>query len=180
MINNMLRTSTTKTGFTLIEMLVAVSLFSIVLLICLGSIMTIVDVNKKSQTLTTVMNDLNFTLENMTRSMKTGTIQLAANSSNDYSSITVEDQDGRTITYAWDEDKQQITRQLGEQTPAAITSEQINVTNLIFRVFYNDANRQPRILILVSGVASIGDSISSSFTIQTSVSQRDLETGNFD
>jgi prepilin-type N-terminal cleavage/methylation domain-containing protein len=166
-------------GFTLIEMLVAVALFSIVLLISLGSIMTIVDVNKKSQTLTTVMNELNFTLENMTRSMKTGTLQLDPGDSGDYPVITVQDQDKKTITYKFEESSGQITRQLGSGTPASITSDQITITNLIFRVFYDAQNRQPRVLILVSGTASVGESISSDFTIQTSVSQRDLETDNF-
>lgn len=174
----MRHTHSTK-GFTLIEMLVAVALFSIVLLICLGSIMTIVDVNKKSQTLTTVMNDLNFTLENMTRSLKTGILDLTFPGSGNYTALTVKDQEGRTITYAWDESKKQITRQLGNGDAAPITSDQIEITNFVFKVFYDNQNRQPRILIVASGVASVGATISSDFTIQTSISQRDLETGNF-
>lgn len=174
----------TKKGFTLIEMLVAVALFSIVLVIALGSIMTIVDVNKKSQTLTTVMNDLNFVLENMTRSIKTGQIDVANLPSGDLNSLTVTDQDGVKVTYAISgggvDARKYITRKEGTSGPSIpITSEQINIEELRFKVFYSNANRQPRVLMVVRGTAAASQSISSAFTIQTTVSQRDLETENF-
>jgi type II secretory pathway pseudopilin PulG len=159
-------------------MLVAVTLFSIVLMICLGSIMTIVDVNRKSQTLTTVMNDLSFSLENMTRSIKTGQIdntQLAAvdaSSFEDFNALTVVNQDGEEIEYKL------VSGAIVEDN-IPITSEQVTISELRFRIFYGDANRQPRVLMVVSGTASTSQSISSDFTIQTTVSQRDLETGNF-
>ncbi len=175
----MITSFTQKKGFTLIEMLVAVALFSIVLIIAMGSIITIVDVNRKSQSLTTVMNDLNFALENVTRSIKTGDLDSGLKRGTDYidyEAITVTPQEaapGEEITYALDEGK--ITR-----NDVAITSDQIHIDKLVFRVFWNDNNRQPRVLMMVDGVASTSQKISSRFTIQTTVSQRDLDTGNFE
>ncbi len=166
-------------GFTLIEMLIAVSLFSVVLIVSLGSIMTIVDVNKKSQTLTTVMNDLSFALENMTRSIKTGKIQgLDIAGGGKWLKLDV-------IPQATEKDPapDPVTYELINGAITAnlvpITSDQITIETLRFHVFYGNDNRQPRVLMLVSGSASIGKSISSDFTIQTTVSQRDLVTDNF-
>ena len=169
-------------GFTLIEMLVAVALFSIVLMIAMGSIMTIVDVNRKSQSLTTVMNDLNFSLENMTRTITTGKLISPddVDGSDDFESITVENQDEDEITFAWEDTTKTITRKKNDEPAYAFTSEQINIDALRFRVFSDDNNKQPRILIMVKGTAETSKTISSSFIIQTTASQRDLRTDRFD
>lgn len=59
-------------GFTLIEMMVAVGLFAIVMLIATAVIFSIINGNRKSQTINTVVNNLNFSLESMIRDIKTG------------------------------------------------------------------------------------------------------------
>ena len=59
-------------GFTLIEIMVAVSIFSLIMVISMGSILSVFDANKKSQTLRTVMDNMNFTLEGMTRTIRFG------------------------------------------------------------------------------------------------------------
>ena len=65
---------TQQKGFTLIEMLDSVALFSVVLVVTLGSILTIMDSNKKARSLMSVMNNLNFSIDSMTRSIKAGKI----------------------------------------------------------------------------------------------------------
>src|SRR6185369_2894245 len=62
-----------KRGFTLIEMMVSLSVFSIVLLFSLSSIVSVLDANHKSQTLRTVMDNLNTTLDTMTRKIRFST-----------------------------------------------------------------------------------------------------------
>jgi prepilin-type N-terminal cleavage/methylation domain-containing protein len=61
-----------KAGFTLIEIMVAVSIFSMVMLIAVGAIFSIVDANKKAQAISSVMNNLNFSVEAMVRDLRTG------------------------------------------------------------------------------------------------------------
>ncbi len=177
----MIKTNSQKnSGFTLIEMLVAVALFSIVLMIAMGSIITIVDVNRKSQSLTTVMNDLNFSLENMTRTIKTGVLQEPSSSDGrDWNSITVMNQDDERIVFSFDQGKGAIMRKKDSEDAFPFTSEQIHIDDLRFRVFSGDSNLQPRVLIMLEGTASTSPSISSNFIIQTSVSQRDLRTDRF-
>jgi prepilin-type N-terminal cleavage/methylation domain-containing protein len=59
-------------GFSLLEILVAVSVFAVVMTIGLRSVLTVVDANQKTQSLNAVMANLNITLESMTRSLRTG------------------------------------------------------------------------------------------------------------
>lgn len=167
-------------------MLVSIALFAIVLVITLGSIMTIVDVNRKSQSLTIVMNDLNFALENITRSVKTGEIQDGSTPEELY---VIEDLGGitREVKYKFPGDGK-ITRRIkpkeGEwSSEVAITSEQIKIDDAEFVIYGSkDAldSKQPRVLITIAGTALVGPTISSKFHIQTTVSQRRLEIGNAD
>jgi prepilin-type N-terminal cleavage/methylation domain-containing protein len=59
-------------GFTLVEMIVSVGLFSIVMLIAISAILSIIGNNKKVQAINNVVNNLNFAIESMVRDMKTG------------------------------------------------------------------------------------------------------------
>ncbi len=61
-----------KKGFTLIEMLVAVALFSIVMLISVAAILSIIGGNRKAQAVNSVANNVNFAIESMIRDIKTG------------------------------------------------------------------------------------------------------------
>ncbi len=59
-------------GFTLIELMVSVTIFIIVMVIALGSLLSISEAERKAETLKTVMNNLNFGLESMARTIRTG------------------------------------------------------------------------------------------------------------
>lgn len=61
-----------QSAFTLIEVMVSVSIFLIVMVIALGAVLAIVDGNKKTQAITSVSNNLNATVESMVRDIKTG------------------------------------------------------------------------------------------------------------
>jgi prepilin-type N-terminal cleavage/methylation domain-containing protein len=59
-------------GFTLLETLVALAIFSIVVTISVGSVVQILGINRQSQSMKIVMNNLNMALENMTIDMRFG------------------------------------------------------------------------------------------------------------
>jgi len=59
-------------GFTLIEMMVAVSLFAIVMTISVGALLALVDANRKAQGMQSVMNNLNVALDGMVRNIRMG------------------------------------------------------------------------------------------------------------
>lgn len=61
-----------KKGFTLIEVLTAISIFSTVMIIIIGALLMLNNANKKAQALRAVVDNLNFAIEDMTRNIKTG------------------------------------------------------------------------------------------------------------
>lgn len=62
----------TVAGFTLIEMLVSVALFSVVMLISVGSLIAMAEATRKAETIKSVLNNLNFALDSMSRVTRTG------------------------------------------------------------------------------------------------------------
>jgi len=59
-------------GFTLIEMIISLGIFTVVAIISIGALLKISDANRKSLTLKTSINNLNFALESMSREMRFG------------------------------------------------------------------------------------------------------------
>ena len=59
-------------GFTLIEVLVSTGIFTVVMVIALGALLAMVERDRKAQTLKTVINNLNFALDSMSRAIRTG------------------------------------------------------------------------------------------------------------
>ena len=59
-------------GFTLVEMIVSVAIFTIVAFVAVGALLKVIDANKKSQSLKTSINNLNFALESLSREMRVG------------------------------------------------------------------------------------------------------------
>ena len=167
---NFSKNNTAQKGFTLIEMMVAVSIFAIVVTISMGAIFTIVDANKKAQSLKAVMNNLNFALETMTRTIKTGQISPSFVTG---PSITVTDQSSKSITYTLN--NKQIIRTV-DSASSAITAPEVEITNLNFIRGYNTGT-QPSVVMVIQGTAKLNERVSSDFNIQTTITQR-LPTTN--
>src|SRR3954463_4374930 len=70
--NSQSPTANCSRGFTLVEMIVAVALFSVVMLVCVGALLALVGANRKVHALQSVMNNLNVTLDGMVRSIRMG------------------------------------------------------------------------------------------------------------
>jgi prepilin-type N-terminal cleavage/methylation domain-containing protein len=59
-------------GFTLIEMIVSLAIFTVVALVAVGALVKIMDANRKSLTLKSSINNLNFALESISREIRMG------------------------------------------------------------------------------------------------------------
>jgi prepilin-type N-terminal cleavage/methylation domain-containing protein len=170
-----------NTGFTLVEMLVSIALFAVVVTITFGTIVTIIDVNRKSQTLTLVMNNLNFTLESITRTIKT------SRSITSYGGeLHFENQDGKYVAYR--EESGQILKCVKDTANCSfislssvdddyvpITATDVQIQDFLLNKWDSGDSGQPRVFLIVSGVAAITEKISSEFSIQTTVSIRALD-----
>jgi prepilin-type N-terminal cleavage/methylation domain-containing protein len=61
-----------QAGFTLIEMIVSLGVFSVVVTTAVGAILVLVNTNLQLQSEQSVMTNLSFALDTMTREMRTG------------------------------------------------------------------------------------------------------------
>ncbi len=179
---NKKRAGSSRFGFTLIEMLVSVGLFSVVLTVALGSILTIADANKKARSLMSVMGNLNFAVDALTRSIKTGSDITDLNdcivtSQVDYNASDPGNAPRQRVTYCWSvdaNDKGSITKQVDLGATLPLTSPDVDIDYMNFGVYGNVEGDQPRVAINMEGTVTISPRVSSSFTIQTTVSQRQL------
>ena len=62
----------TNPGFTLIEMIVSIALFSVVMMVAVGALLSLTGANKKAQALQSVMNNLNISVDSMVRNIRMG------------------------------------------------------------------------------------------------------------
>lgn len=62
-----------KRGFSLIEVLVSLSIFTIVITISMGVLMVLIGANARAQNVQTVMTNVTFALDSITREIRTGT-----------------------------------------------------------------------------------------------------------
>jgi prepilin-type N-terminal cleavage/methylation domain-containing protein len=166
-----------KGGFTLIEMLVSVALFTVVLTVTLGAILTIIDANRKARSLMSVMGNLNFAVDSITRSVKTGT-NISVTSGGNCVSVDQIDYNGTDLdgieraTYCLDGST--LTKRIESGTPLPLTSPDVDIDYLKFTEAGTAVGEQPRLGIRMEGTVRVSPRVSSSFTIQTSVSQRQL------
>ncbi len=61
-----------KSGFTLLEMIVSMGIFTIVAVIAVGSLVRITSLNRQAQAMQAAMNNINYILESMSREMRFG------------------------------------------------------------------------------------------------------------
>ena len=181
-------------GFTLIEVLVSVSIFSIVMLVSTGAVFSIVEANKKAHTLKSVITNLNFTLESMVRDVRVGS-QFSCGAGGDCpagGSIfsyranrnLIGGSQNDFIRYSLMTDSEGIKRIqkeiTGDGTPSVtqITAREINITSLKFYVIGTQPSladtKQPKVVITIRGYAGAGNT-KSDFNIQTTISQRSID-----
>ena len=174
-------------GFTLVELMVSVSIFSFVMLISMGAIMTILDANRKSQTLRSVMDNLNFALEGMTRTIRFGDtyhcgggdITETHDCITGDTSMSVKASDGKRVTYALS-GASIAKSEDGGTTYYPVTSPDVIIQNVKFYVTGSDQYSlsdlsQPKVIVVVRGYAGTKESTKSSFILETTMSQRKLD-----
>ena len=175
-------------GFTLIEMMVAISLFTIVMTVALGSLLTLIDSNKKAQAIQTLMTNLNHVVDDISRSARTGTAYHCAPASNLSNLSNPSDcPSGQGLFAFQSSEGDQIVFRLrdsrvekstnGGSTFIPVTAEEIEIENLSFYVSGAPGgdSEQPRAVIVMSGRISPDTKTETDFTIQTTVTQRLLD-----
>ncbi len=167
-------------GFTLVEMLVAVSLFAVVMTVSVGALLALVDANRKAQAMQSVMNNLNVALDGMVRAIRMGSDyhcgtagesnKSTLGTPNDCASggalIALEPFGGTTsnddqLVY-WFYDGQLYRSTDSKDTALSLTAPEVRIDN--FSVFVTGANatlsgggdtNQPKVVLVVQGTAGV-------------------------
>jgi prepilin-type N-terminal cleavage/methylation domain-containing protein len=173
-----------KKGFTLIELMVAVSIFIIVMTISMGSIIGVFDANRKSRSLKTVLNNLNLAVESMSKEMRfgknyhcisSGDITSPQNCASGDKFMSFLSSDNLQIVYKLNGTT--IEKSIdGGGTYIAVTAPEIVIDDLTFYTFGADITDtlQPKVIMKIKSHAGTTDKGRSDFTLETLVSQRAL------
>jgi prepilin-type N-terminal cleavage/methylation domain-containing protein len=169
-----------KKGFTLVELIVSLGIFVIVVFIAVSSLLVLVDLDAKAQSLKSVVNNLNYALESMTREIRVGDNYPLSGEANSFEFTSAK---GEQIKYELIVDANgngQILRTVGGGSPVSFTAPEVHIDNSgVFLFKVSESNSwQPYVIIRLKGWAGITDATRTDFAIQTFVTQRSLISGN--
>lgn len=176
-------------GFTLVEMIVAIGLFSLIASMSLGAVLTIFDANRRSENSKTVVDNLNFSIEDMTRTIRFGYDYDCGPQGGDSNCSAGADTINLTFqgdTVVYKKCGSQIKKSTDGETNCndsdmkTITSPDTFIQNLNFYVLGvgtsgDERYKQPYVIAVIKGYVGPRPSLQSSFFIETMMSQRRIE-----
>lgn len=191
-----------KRGFTLVEMMVAIAVFSVVMVTAMSALLNVIDANNKARAIKTAINNVNFALEGISRDMRMGRNYKCSDAGGPfledclgggdaisflskrasrnyiyYKYVTVQI-NGKDIGQIQScvSDSTDINGTLCNDEYFAVTSAEVDLNKVRFYVKSNPSpiRCQPRMIMTVSGTAGPENkaSLQTTFDLQTSVSQR--------
>lgn len=188
-------------GFTLVEIMVATSIFMVIMLVALGALISSSNTAKQAQALRLAMDNINFAMESMTRSLRMGTnyacitsttfsLPMPSTSTSDCPiggsggvavAFTPALHDPLAIDTAYvvaDRNNGSNTSSLQRCDPKCVdlVSPDVNIKKLTFYVTGSNLadTIQPSVYILIKGTVTVKGT-ENSFAIQTMASQRSGE-----
>lgn len=155
-------------GFTLIEIIVAVGVFAVVMTVSLGAFLNLIDIQGKAESFRKINGNLNYAMEAMTRDIRAG-YGYSSCGSGCFSFI---DSTGALVTY-------RLTSGYITRNGVMMTSDDVNITNLSFLIRGTIPNDdvQPMVTIKINGESGVKTKQKTTLNMQTTVSQRKLDTG---
>ena len=165
-----------RAGFTLIELIVAIGLFSLVMLLSSGAYLMMLGVNRQAQGIATGIDSLSFALESMTRDIRTGSSYDCGglgDCPNGATTFSFKDKDGVSVSYSLSGSA--LMRTIGG-TQNTLTDPSVTISSLMFYAFGTPRApsdyQQARVTIIVSGTVSIGPGKTEAFTVETGATMR--------
>ena len=188
-------------GFSLIELMVSLSIFAIVMTTSIGTLLVMIDASAKAQALYSVMTNLSFALDNVTRNIRTGYEHRCQMNLGDTTTLSPSNNDcswGDAIIFNRMNDNYRTAYRLNngalEQKECSpppgvsctgwrrLTGTEVMIDNFQVEVSGsdngadagNDTN-QPVITLVVTGHVNNGLETDTDFSLQTRVTKRVLD-----
>ncbi len=190
-------------GFTIIEMIVSISIFIIVMLVVVGALISLSNASKKARVIRIATDNLSAAIDSMSRNIRMGsyyhcgcggggdpTFPAGVQScpmtdvlgNGGGSCLAFESQNGDPLTandqivYRINSGRIQRSKD-GGVSYQDLTAPEINITDLKFFVYGTTLDQdQPVIAMLLRGTATVGGKETTTFNVQTNISAR---TPNF-
>lgn len=162
-----------KSGFSLIEMIVATGVFLVVITVTLAAFLNVSDIQKKAEALRVINDNLNFSLETMMREIRAGSNYSVGGGG---TSLAMTNVYGSQIIYRLNNSRIEKSVTGGSFLP--LTAPEITITKLIF-ISRGEAvgdSLQPRVTIILNGVAGEKEKTKSKLNLQTTISQRRIDS----
>lgn len=179
-------------GFTLIEVIISISIFIIVMVVSASAMMSVISANRKAHAQKSIMDNISFALETISRSARFGSeYSCAANPANVANCVATagsmfrfKDQYGTYHLYFLSNGrvtvrKNSVLANLAASPEQYLTAPEAIITSLAFRVDGAQSGRdslsadyQPWAHILLTGYSGNTPKNRTDFYLQTAVSQR--------
>lgn len=171
-------------GYTLLEMIVSVGIFSIVMLAATGAYLSLIRLDREARAVNHVANNLSFAVDSMARAIRTGTSYRCNNNAGSPNctatpgtSFGFQDAEtpARTIVYSLSSGR--VVVSINGGTPIPITDPSITVQNLTFYVrgVGTGDGVQPQAAFTIRGVMPTSPGASAAFSIQGSATSRTID-----
>ncbi len=190
----MLKNIPKNRGFTLIEIMVATVIFMLIMVSAIGALVSTSNSAKKAKALRTSMDNVNYAMDNISRSLRLGSnyycsggssisLPVPLNPTQDCiggagsvafipSGATAVDQSFQLSSSG------EIQKCLASRTPSciALTAPEVEITDLFFEVKGSGLSdgAQPSVFVRVKGNVTIGADVTQ-FSLQNYISQRNAE-----
>lgn len=165
-----------RSGFTLVELLVAIGIFSVVTSIAVGGFTSALRTQRQVAGLVLANSNASLVIEQMAREIRTGDTFCVSGQTSCAGSteLVFRNGVGDIVTYRWNSSAGSVERKVLGSGFQPLTADNVNVRHLTFIPFGNSSGDgyPPRITILM-GVSSRASGVEGSIiNIQTTVSSR--------
>ena len=189
-------------GFSLVELMVSVSIFAIAMIISISTLLVIIDANAKAQATSAAMTNLSYAFDNITRNLRTGRLYYCTGSGADMTNQLLTSSPGFQdcnneigIVYTREIDGVRTGYRLSSQRiqeyhPARgswvpITGSDVRIDRFSLFVIGSatddpatpsiDDIEQPKVKILITGHINNGLDTDTDFKLQTHIVQRIID-----
>ena len=186
-----MRFTTQEKGFSLIELMVSLSVFSIIMVAGIGTLIKLIDANAKAQALYSAMTNVSFALDSITREVRQGRSIRCLSGQNPGGTPASGPHDcstseGNGIAFTRERDNKLIAYVQADQGKLyqyidgkwfQITSDDTVIEDFAVIVdgsTYGDT-KEPSMLLVVRGYVNNGLETDTDFLIQSRVTQRKLD-----
>ncbi len=182
-------------GFTIIEVMTAVALFVVIMIIGIGALLNANTVHKKTQKIRTIMDNLSFIMEDMSRNIRTGTEYSCDNAfdCSDGAEFSFMNNNVTPTPEIWTyaivnnnnpaNPGNDVTKTTDSGLPNILNPAEVVLdSNSGFIVIgakpqttFPTDNQQPYVIIKLSGTINYKNQPATTFLLETSVSQRFID-----